>query len=868
MLLVVLSIVAHSAAAQETGGAIRGRLIGGGAGVAGAEITAASDAMLGERRVESARDGAFHLAALPPGRYTLRIRTVGFRALTIQDVGVRLGLVAGLGDIALEPAATVLEEMTIAAPALTLDPVSTAWGGAVDGERLALLPAGRDYASVMAMLPHVNASFHGDPPNAAGATGLENAFFIDGVNVTEPKLAATATALPSNFIRAVEVRTGGYEAQYGRALGAVVNAVTVTGSNTFDASIFAYGTHSALSTRSLARPAFRDLGSSSYDVGIRVGGPILRDRLWYSAAYNPRFSTTDRAVAALGTFTERSRADVYAAKVSWRASRRTTMEVSLFGDPATSHEVDLPDFWATLTLLQPDPALHYSESGSTTASWRLTSGIGPNLHLDATLAASSFRAVSMGETPAGRSEPVFVDAVAGTIAGGYFEIAADRQRRRSALLRATLDLGRHTVVAGAEYDVATAIRDWRSTSIGQVTDTGGGFKRMWQSTVGAPRNTTPTAYVQDAWRITDDLTVNVGLRWSSQTLAWESGAVAQRFPNEWQPRIGVVGRPSSRARVTASWGRFYQQQPLNLSTLYFAVYCQAGFDYDADPRQAGVVPQDGDSACFGENEWPGSMPGMQLENHDEFTVGYEQLLGSSLRLTLRGVHRGLRSTYQQGYNGSFLLGTPGRGQLAFLPPPRRVYQALEAGLDGRWGAVDLQASYVLSRAWGNITGLYATDAYLANPGVNVGMTEAQQARHSTGLLPNDRPHAVKLVATARPLRRLSIGTFATWQSGTPLTAFGDEGFFPVFVSRRGAAGRTPAIWDVNFRIVYAVTPALPHARLIVDLLHIGDPQAAVRRDQVVYRGTPGNLSGSYGQPILFQPPMAARLGIEIDLRQR
>src|SRR2546425_12247438 len=85
-----------------------------------------------------------------------------------------------------------------------------------------------------------------------GATGLENAYFIDGVNVTSPHLGGPGVlpvsdfVLPYNFVRTVEVKEGGYDARYGRAIGGTVNAVTYSGGNAFEGSVFAFFTNSAL----------------------------------------------------------------------------------------------------------------------------------------------------------------------------------------------------------------------------------------------------------------------------------------------------------------------------------------------------------------------------------------------------------------------------------------------------------------------------------------------------------------------------------------------------------------------------------------------------------------------------------------------
>jgi hypothetical protein len=128
--------------------------------------------------------------------------------------------------------------------------------------------------------------------------------------------------------------------------------------------------------------------------------------------------------------------------------------------------------------------------------------------------------------------------------------------------------------------------------------------------------------------------------------------------------------------------------------------------------------------------------------------------------------------------------------------------------------------------------------------------------------------------------------FFTWQSGTPVNEFGSAGrasFFglanPVFLVPRGSVGRTPAIWDLNLRLTYeARSGRTPRWRVVLDLLHLGNPRAAVRLDEQRFlaldppdgllsdppTGTQTSENPNYLQPVAFQPPMTARLGIEIS----
>ncbi len=883
-LLVVVSLllVRHGVCtAQETSGNIRGRLRSvDSTAVADAQIRATSANLLGVRHSISASDGVFHILALPPGTYSLRIAAIGYRAVLVQEVQVQLGRTTGLGTLQMEAAAVELSEITIVAPHVTLDPVRTTIGATLEAEDLAELPGERDYTSLIAILPHVNTSYHGDPVNAGGSTGLENMYFIDGVNVTAPFRASGGTGLPYNFVRSVEVRAGGYEAQFGRALGAIVNAVTYTGTNDFEAAVFGFFTHGALTAEPRAQSTLQETGAYVYDVGVRVSGPVVRDRLWFSAAYNPRISHADREIAGLGTYSDDARADIFAGKLTWQAIPAASLELSVFGDPTTHHEVAGLSYVTGLTPINADPYLHRLETGGVTVSLRATGTIGTSLLVEASLGRSTGRENFQAETARGRSESPYVDYLSNTLEGGVPYPSTVSQARTGGVLRGTLGAGRHSVVLGVEYENTRVTRSLRSGAAGFVTRLGTSTYRVdSESTSGSFHNLLPTAYLQNSWRATDRLTVSAGVRWSGQFLTGASGGTVQRLPGEWQPRLGFswqVGRPGSQ-RIFGSYGRFYQQEPLNLSTLYYADYYFTQTYYSADPRQPGVTADSVLDLTTYESGFANSIDGVAAERFDEFTVGYERLFGTATKLTVRGVRRDLGTTFQQGIDLAtrpyFFLGTPGRGDLAFLPPARREYTALEVGLEGAWRQLQYRASYVWSRTWGNYTGLYGSDLYFGNPGVDYGLTMPHQARNSTGLLPNDRTHVVKLVSAYHAARGLVVGTFFTWQSGTPLNDFGAGPwgtFFPAFLAPRGSVGRMHSLWDLNLRLAYDAPPVRgARTRVVLDVLHVGNPQTTVRQDQQHYacldaNGNQSCPNANYGQATRYQPPMAARLGVEVS----
>jgi hypothetical protein len=434
------------------------------------------------------------------------------------------------------------------------------------------------------------------------------------------------------------------------------------------------------------------------------------------------------------------------------------------------------------------------------------------------------------------------------------------------------------VVAGVDYEDLRLVGSSVTDRIYR-TDTSL-FLRDQQSSRGTFHTRSPAAYLQDSWRVTDRLTVNPGLRWSGQYLTGASGRTAQRINDEWQPRAGFswqVG-PTGTQRLFGSYGRFYQTLPTALASVNYVDYLMTYSYYSTDPRQSGATPDSVFDYSSYESDFAKQIPGLHAENFDEFTLGYERLIGEEAKLTVRGMRRSLRSSFQLGMDVSqdpiWILGTPGRGNFSFLPPPKRDYTALEIAAEGSWRSSQYRASYVLSRARGNYPGLWNSDFGFGALGQMTTFMMPHQAQNSTGLLPNDRTHVFKLNGACTWRFGLVTGAVLTYETGSPINDFaaGPQGpLGPSFLVPRGSAGRTPALWDLGLRLAYdlPITPG-PRVQFLLDLLHVGNPRRAVTVDELHYatldeNGNPSSPNERYKQATAYQPPMAVCLGIQARL---
>jgi hypothetical protein len=873
--LMLAALASHPALAQEVTGSLQGTVVSAtGAPEPQVVIALTGHNLQGSRMTDTDRRGFYQFLAVPPGTYTLHLARVGLQPIDVDGVIVELGHATAVPALKTAAQPITMEAVVVQAPRITLDPAHTGSGGTLRSREYASLPVDRDYKSLITILPQANQSYRGDPVNVAGSTGLENQYYIDGVNVTDSNTADRATSLPYNFVRAVEVKIGGYEAQYGRALGAVVNAVTYSGTNEFEASVFGFTQPGGLAMDARMAPGVSARKPTSYDYGIRLGGPLVRDRLWYSAAVNPRTDQVDNEIVGFGSFTDRTKAVRFAGKVTWKASSSTNLELSVFGDPTTRDQV-LPLRGGLTSATTPDALLARVESGGTTASLRAGVTVSRSLLLQASAARQWDRYKFAGATPTGRGESYW-DFVNGTMEGGVREHQDDDRGRTSLTARGTYILPGHTVVAGVDYeDVETR----SSAQFGPTVFRNGEslYLRELEGYDGISHNRSPTAYLQDSWRITDRLAVNPGLRWSGQYITGANGHSAQRITDEWQPRAGFSWQlgPAGAQRLFGSYGRFYQTLPTFLPLTTYVDYLMTLSYYHTDPRQPGAVADSVFDYTTPESaiENLKHTPDLEAENFDEFTLGYERLLGAQAKLTVRAMRRNLRSAFVQGVNlPSIVMGTPGKGDFDWLPPVKREYTALEISAEGAWSRLEYRTSYVLSRTWGNYPGLFGSDLGIDQPGINFSYNFPNQARNSSGLLPNDHTHVVKVSGSYTTRLGLVVGAVLTFESGTPINAFVPGGPFaansPSFAVARGSAGRTPALWDLGLRTAYDLPIVRgPRVQVLLDLLHVGNPRRAVKVDEYTFtsldeNGNPATPNSNYKHATAYQPPMAVRLGMQ------
>jgi hypothetical protein len=524
--LVFAAILGTTSAQELTTGTLEGVVRDqDGLAVAGALIS-----VLGPQGVKTTtadRQGRYVVRGLVPhGEYSVRAEAPGYAALIQSDVNISIDTRTQL-YFTLDKGVT--EEVTVISQAPIVDLKSTTTGASITVDDFAPYVAlGRNLVSVMTVAPGVSdgGSIGEFNQSISGSSGLENAYFIDGVNVTDsgfgalgaysPKYGSLGTGVTYEFLDEVQVKTGGLEAEYGQAGGGVVNTVVKSGTNGFNLDLSWYETPAGLEgTRSdrLDDPNFANtVESSRRDVALSLGGPFVRDRLFYFAAYNPVTTEQDFKLTSgndltpyfledtngdnlicdgsgtcydtnsgesgpapgvaddpffyeIGRSVNNGRVpdsvtrerhnDNYAAKLSWFATPNHKFELTAFGDPSKG-EVGAQAPWTALRNLAdpirvPDPSTGASglDYGGDKASFKYQGVWTSNFFTELLVAQSQNEFSEFG--PGTESRWYWDTTTNATLGGvGYYENKVDETRQYS--LKNTHVLGPVELRYGFQHD--------------------------------------------------------------------------------------------------------------------------------------------------------------------------------------------------------------------------------------------------------------------------------------------------------------------------------------------------------------------------------------------------------------------------------
>jgi len=289
----LILLLAGSAFSQIKTGTIRGTIRDeSGEILPGAAVEIRSDALMGTKTALTNDKGAFRFAALPPGEYELMVTLEGFQPLNQKGLKVVIDGTVSL-DLALK-AKTLEESITVVGQAPLVDTVKSSFSSTYEGKFIESLPTRR-----YTFFDMVQASPGLTPPttessrvSAFGSEVKSNAYYLNGTDISAPSTGAAWIWPIPDSIEELEVTGIGAKAEYGNYMGAVINVISKTGSNTLSGSAKYFLQSQSLTGNNTPDVKWPYHVSHWHDLVFSLGGPILKDKLWFFSAIQHQMNKT------------------------------------------------------------------------------------------------------------------------------------------------------------------------------------------------------------------------------------------------------------------------------------------------------------------------------------------------------------------------------------------------------------------------------------------------------------------------------------------------------------------------------------------------------------------------------------------------
>ncbi len=928
-LAVSAGLLAGAAVAQTTGRII-GSVTDEQKGVLpGVTVEARGAALQGARAAATDQSGAYRLTLLPPGEYEVTFTLPGFATETRTGVTVGLAKDTTL-DTVMHPA--VKESLVVSGEVPVIDVSSTTIGTNLTSRSIDTLPTGRNYTAIVAVSPGTstdasNNNLDQNTITVYGSSGAENSYFIDGVNTTGVEYGFQGKELNYEFIQEIDVKTGGYEAEYGRSTGGIINVITKSGGNEYHGDLFTYYDHDSLQAKSepVQSPAGTQLGFTKKDYGVDFGGYFVKDVLWFYGAFD-RVDNTATIALPSGAHEgqpvdSKSTRNLGSGKLTLHLAENQSLVGTFFQDP----RVDTGAINDANHSVNGDPLTYQGrrDLGGQDFALRYDGIFGANWVLAAQAARHQERNSVRPATAAGDVIQYLDQANDNYQTGGFGRIEKKDFIRDFFGGSVSRFLSGHEIKFGVEYEKESADVVKRMSGGQQVTIIQNLvnpdkpiYNHYYWSTRDATRANAPisalfsttehkvtTAYLQDKWSVSDTLTLDIGVRWDRQQIIDTDGKQRMDLNKDFAPRLGFIWDPTRthRAKIFGSFGRFYEELPMDLVI--------RSYSYELQPNIINYSPTDNhpDPAAESDYKTASKILGAPVEPTDpnikgqyveEYILGAEKEVVTDIAVGVKGIYRSYGRVIEDflcnADNGAYCIGNPGEGIMKRVytldysttypaPRPVRIFRGIQLDVTKRfsnnWQAM---ASYLYSKLEGNFDGEFAPYTNVgADPNISAAydyydfFTNGKDLSKITnrGYLSNDRRSQLKVSGVYFTPFKLSVGLSAYWRTGTPLSRIGYSDAYnrwEYYLNKRGSEGRTPATYEADLHLGYPLEIKPVTINLLLDVFNVLNAQRPILLDQrwgfgEADNASPTPVNANYGKPILRTPPTSVRLGVRVSL---
>ncbi len=704
--------------AQERTGTVTGVATDASGGVLPGVTVAITSLQTGRVTTVITDGSGMYRAELDPGTYKIGFELSGFARQEIPEVNVLLGRTFNIN--ASMKVGNISEAVQVTAESSPLvDTRSTIIAHNVTAEEIDRMPKGRSFQSVAMTAPSVNSGEIEGGFQVNGASSSENQFTVDGVSTNSLLAGQSRQNTVFEYLQEVQVKTVGIPAEYGGALGGVISAVTKSGGNAFHGEGHYYFSGSALSAGPVQRLVLSPVDDRTVftvqddkqddvrnEVGGSLGGPIVRDRLFFFGSISPRFnSRTNDYLFSSGIEPGSIKRDqtIMSAygKVSY-ASRRINAYFGALLTPTTS-EGTLPAYGGT--------GPQFISSSKASNEVNLTRGYEQNQrtltgNADISISNSSFVSMKVGhfydnygDTGVPLTTPWYyeIPCIAGPSCPAGF-VGPRLTQNTPAVQIVDHDTTKQTYFQ-ADYNASFSAAGFHTLKMGagvrhNENDVdqrfpGGRVLLYWDSSVQSTVPGVPVSrgtygyytvdnlgtfgeasaniahfYVQDQWSV-GRLTLNLGLRLEDEKIpAFREREVAIAFGwgEKIAPRIGAAYDMfgDGRMKLFGSYGRYYDWTKYELArgtfggdiwTTYYRPLDDPSIinniNLDNMPGRdlwgSSVGYQDHRVPSFGTDQLD---PDMKPMSQDSFSGGIEYQLAPTTLLSVNYIHNNLIRTIE------------------------------------------------------------------------------------------------------------------------------------------------------------------------------------------------------------------------------
>jgi hypothetical protein len=833
ILAISLAAAGRTAAQGNPTGTVSGHVVDqAGLAVPGATVTASSPALQGVRTATTSENGDYIIPFLPAGDYEVKFELQGFKTTT-RPVSVKMAETLPL-NVTLAIAA-VAESVTVTGASPDIVPTATIAAN-FKKEALERLPVGRALNDAVLLAPGVAGNGPSGNIMMAGALSFESQYLVNGVVINENLRGQALNLFIEDAIQETKVSTGAISAEYGRFGGGVVNMITKSGGNRFSGSFRTTFDNDAW--RSLTPfPSDQTVDAVTPTYEMTAGGPVVKDKLWYFGA--GRFTKPERGLTLAvtgGNYTTSTDERRYEGKITYALNpknnakigytKRTTdvannrfgtiMDTASLYDNTTDQHVYTANYTSVLTS-------NLFVEGQYSKKISATMDVGSQFTDLVKGTPISDRSKTIGTDNPRFNSPTFC-AVCG---GGWLEHRDNWDWfGKLTYFLSTSHTGSHNIVAGfdnfkewrkndnwqsgSQYNIAATTTIIDGATVYPVFQTDNttfiNYAPILQQSVGNDIRTY-SAYGNDAWRLSNHLSFNIGARIDLNRSKDQSGTAVVR-DSQWSPRIGLTWDMKGDGRWTANVGfaRYVSGISTALVDAGSAGGRQASFSwfYQGPSVNAGPGPYvTADKAlpilwdwffANGGNNRPTrttpNIPGLSTKvrgdvtspSTNEVSVGVANIAGRA-EWRLDYVHRKSSDMY-----GDFLDLSTGRvadaaGRpfdltlVSNTPLASRAYDGATADARYRWARMQVGANYTLAKTWGNFNGENVGSGPIRATFDTFPEYRQESWNYPTGYNPGDQRHKLRTwVSFALPLPeaagRVDLGVLQRVDSGVAVDVNG------------------------------------------------------------------------------------------------